>query len=212
MLYADASITKQQLRAHYREKRNSIAFESSADLDAAIRANILELDDVKHAKTVLMFYPIKSEPNVLALVKSLRDLGKKVAFPISNSDDCTLTFRYVNDVQDMVAGTYNIPEPSQSAPIVEDFSHSVCLVPALVFDKYGYRLGYGKGYYDRFLKDFSGRSIGIAYSDFIADSLPNQDTDMAVDMIITERGNVIPYETKSKEHQEYRSQEKQTEL
>ena len=208
MQYTNISITKQQIRAHYRKKRNSISFESKELLDIAIRANILELDAVRQAKTVLMFYPIKFEPDIRELVKSLRDLGKKVAFPISNDNDCTLTFRYVDSIRDMVSGTYNIPEPPQNAPIVEDFARSVCLVPALVFDKYGYRLGYGKGYYDRFLKDFLGISIGIAYSDFITESLPSEDTDIAVDMIITERGNVIPYEAKFKKCQEYISQGK----
>ena len=208
MRYSDQPITKQQLRADYRKKRNSIPLESKDVLDTALRANILELDAVKHAKTVLMFYPIKFEPDIRELVKPFRDLGKKVAFPISNSDGCTLTFRCVENICDMESGTYNIPEPSPSAPMADDLSSSVCLVPALVFDKYGYRLGYGKGYYDRFLKNFSGISIGIAYSEFITESLPIEDTDMTVDMIITERGKVIPYEAKLKEHREYLSQVK----
>ncbi len=198
--YLDTCISKQQLRAHYRKVRNSVSREDKELFDLAIRASLLENEFVKRAKTVLLFYPIKSEPDIRELVKSLRELGKKVAFPISNSGDCTLTFRYVDDIRDMVTGTYNIPEPSQNAPIVDDLSHSVCIVPGLVFDRYGYRLGYGKGYYDRFLKSFSGKSIGIVYSEFIIDSLPSEETDMPVDLIVTERGNVIPYEPKFKEN------------
>ena len=202
MQNSDITIKKQRLRAYFKQKRLDLSLESKELLDSAICANIVELEAIKKAKTILMFYPVKLEPDIIPIINNLRISGKKTAFPISNSDDCTLSFKYVNDISDMVTGTYNIPEPSKEAPVVRDFSNCVCLVPALAFDKYGYRIGYGKGYYDRFLKNFAGISIGIIYSEFITDYLPSEETDLAVDIMITERGAVIPYEAKGKKHKE----------
>ena len=62
------------------------------------------------------------------------------------------------------------------------------LVPGIAFSAGGYRLGYGKGYYDRYLSSFKGTKVGVAYTDFIANSVPHGRFDLAVDVLITERG------------------------
>jgi len=191
---SDFLAEKHQIRAYYRKARASLSLEARELLDITICADLSELPVIKNADTVLVFYPVKNEPNILQFIKNLYKMGKRVAFPVSNSDDCTLTFKYVDDLDDMVMGAYDIPEPSADSPISKNFSNCVCIVPALVFDRHGYRIGYGKGYYDRFLKDFQGVSIGIAYGDFVVDTLPYEPTDMAVDMIITERGIILPNE------------------
>ena len=97
----------------------------------------------------------------------------------------------------MIKGAYGIPEPSDKMEVVTDFSECICIVPGLVFDLSGHRLGYGKGYYDRFLKDFTGYSVGLVYSEFILDKLPCEPTDRAVDLMITERGIILPNERKN---------------
>ena len=194
MNISDFLTEKHQIRAYYRKARAALSAEARELMDITICANLSELPIIKDADKVLVFYPVKNEPDIRKFINALYAMRKRVAFPVSNSNDCTLTFKYVGDLAEMVMGTYNIPEPSADAPIVKDFSNCVCIVPALVFDRYGYRIGYGKGYYDRFLKDFQGTSIGIAYSDFVADTLPYEPTDMTVDMIITERGIILPNE------------------
>ena len=187
-------VEKHKIRAHYRKERAALSNEARELLDIAICANLSELPVIKKADTILVYYPVKNEPNIRPLIRTLFSSCKRVAFPVSNSDDCTLTFKYVESLDDMVLGTYNIPEPSKNAKVVVDFSNCVCIVPALVFDRHGYRIGYGKGYYDRFLKHFQGKSIGIAYSQFVVDNLPYEPTDVAVDIIITERGIILPHE------------------
>jgi len=65
------------------------------------------------------------------------------------------------------------------------------LVPCLAYDSYGYRIGYGKGYYDRFLSAFEGTKIGLCYSDFKLDKLPRGKYDVKLDVIITEKGVMV---------------------
>jgi 5-formyltetrahydrofolate cyclo-ligase len=87
------------------------------------------------------------------------------------------------------AGTYGINEPTKASPRASFTKNTICIVPALAFDKKGFRLGYGKGYYDRFLNNFEGISIGVAFDRFICDALPINDTDIAVGSIIKSSGS-----------------------
>lgn len=187
----EVSAAKKTLRAFYKKERAAISKDTRAEFDTAICSNLANLSAIKSAATILVYYPVKNEPDILGFIKAMYDIGKRVAFPVSNND-CTLTFRYVERLDDMILGSYDIPEPKEEAEAVTNFSDCVCIVPALVFDKSGYRVGYGKGYYDRFLKNFSGVSIGIAYSSFVVDALPREDTDLCVNAIITERGIICP--------------------
>lgn len=154
-----------------------------------------KLIDEIGATTVLSFFPVRGEPNILPLAKRLLEKGITVAFPISHKEDVHLEFRAINDLADLKLGTYKICEPTESTQTLSMFECStVCLVPALSFDRRGMRLGYGMGYYDRFLKDFGGISIGIAFSDLLVNELPVTDTDIPVLKIITEGGVRVPDE------------------
>jgi 5-formyltetrahydrofolate cyclo-ligase len=73
-------------------------------------------------------------------------------------------------------------------PETAESQNVVCIVPAVVFDKKGFRIGYGGGYYDRYLAGFRGTKIGFAYRDFIVNSVPHGRFDLTVDVMITERG------------------------
>ena len=85
-------------------------------------------------------------------------------------------------------GAFSIMEPNpEVCEKYEDFSHGLCLVPGLCFDMQGFRLGFGKGYYDRFLQNFSGTSVGLCYSKCIEHTLPSGVFDRPVDAVITEK-------------------------
>lgn len=187
-------MSKQDSRSHFLEIRKSISDESRYLLDSALFSNAAITSQFQKAKTILCYYPIRKEPNVIPLVRHAQDLGKTIAFPISHVEERRLSFHAVSDVSELVVGAYGIPEPLKDLPEITDFSNSLCLVPALAFDKNGRRLGYGGGYYDRFLSSFDGISMGLAYSLFYVESLPTEAHDATVDIIITENGGYFPYE------------------
>ena len=171
----------------------------SEDEHAAKSEKICELAekliDVLGAKTVLTFFPVRGEPDILPLASNLLKKGITVAFPISHKEDVRLEFRAISSLDDLKLGTYKICEPIESAQTLSVFDKdTVCLVPALSFDMRGMRLGYGMGYYDRFLKDFCGTSVGVAFSDFLTEGLPTAPTDIPVFKIITEGGVIVPDE------------------
>ena len=95
-------------------------------------------------------------------------------------------------LDELERGAYSIPEPRADAEVFSHRRHALCIVPALAFDRRGFRLGYGGGYYDKFLKEFDGVSLGVTYDALIADKLPTGVYDVPVDVIITERRSIIP--------------------
>ena len=190
----DISERKKELRRHYSSKRTALDTTYVQSASQEICDNLLRLIRDRHADTVLLFHPIKNEPDLRSLVSILNREGICTAFPISVTEPVGLDFHVVADVNDMEVGTYGIREPDKYAPMPKISSRSVCVVPALAYDRYGFRLGYGKGFYDRFLADFDGVSVGITYDGFIADKLPRDRYDLCVDTIITERGVILPDE------------------
>ncbi len=186
---------KQVIRARCRAMRKSLSSESRMLLDSALFANTISLPCFQNSDTVLMYYPVQGEPNILSIARHALQMNKKVAFPISHTNSYTMSFHLISDIDDLRIGAYSILEPPISAPTVCDFSKALCIVPALAFDMFGHRLGYGKGYYDRFLSEFNGTSIGLTYSFFLMDLLPHGEKDLPVNLIITEKGDLTPYET-----------------
>ena len=95
-----------------------------------------------------------------------------------------MRFFRIADFSELKAGAFGIPEPTGSEE-PDNFSASLCIVPALSFDENGYRMGYGGGYYDRFLRGYDGISVGICYDDFLGE-IPREEHDLPVDILVTE--------------------------
>ena len=99
-------------------------------------------------------------------------------------------------IDELTPGIFGSPEPSETALRVSDTELSrpdaFALIPALAYDREGYRLGYGKGDYDRFLSGFGGTSAGIFYSDLLFNQLPRGFFDRKVSLLVSDRGVILP--------------------
>jgi 5-formyltetrahydrofolate cyclo-ligase len=113
-------------------------------------------------------------------------MEKRVALPRCEGDG-KMNFYYINSVNDLKKGAYGIQEPNEKCALFEGRDSALCIVPALSYDKHGHRLGYGGGYYDRFLSKFSGKTVGICYEENICDSLMHGKYDRPVTLIVTEK-------------------------
>ena len=176
---------KSELRRFYREKRKSLADKETKDQQ--ICEGFLNSEFYENARTLLCYAALKGEIDIDSIMeKALLD-GKRVSLPRCSDLSGNMCFYYINSLSDLTDGSFGIREPDPvTCEKVESFSDCVCLVPALAFDKSGYRLGYGKGYYDRFIKKFIIISVGLCYNEFLSDALPVEEHDEAVDYIATE--------------------------
>ena len=185
---------KRALRAHYRAVRSAITPEDKEIWDRALCEAIASLPCFSSAKTLLTYYPFGDEPNLLPVVQQALEKGITVAFPVCEPDTCTMVFRAVRSLDDLARGAYGICEPTDDSPVISDFGSALCLVPALCFDTHGFRIGYGKGYYDRFLASHPVDTVGATYHVLLASTLPCEPTDRSVSILITERGILLPNE------------------
>ncbi len=178
---------KKKIRLEYLKKRSELSSEYRNKADALLFEKTVNSAGFKSSKIILAYYPIKNEPDILPIVRHALACGKRVAFPVCHTDTYDLTFKFIEELSWLDAGAYSIPEPKDDCEIYYKEEKAFCIVPALVFDRNGYRIGYGKGFYDRFLSDFCGISAGLCYDDFLCDVLPKESTDKNVDMIITDK-------------------------
>ena len=148
------------------------------------------LKEYKDADIILLYFPTRSEPDISPLADIARRDGKKIAFPISVTKDCTLDFRFISSPDELEIGAYGIREPRADAERATLSDRTLCIVPALAVDADGYRLGYGKGYYDRFLSAFEGNAVVAIHSSLVCERLPRNDTDIPIKTIITETGAI----------------------
>lgn len=187
---------KDDIRHEYIEKRKLIKSGEKVQRDTKICTLAQSLVSFRYAEVILMYAPTPREIDIMPLISAAMAKGKQVAFPKCNVENRTMNYHFITNEDDLTAQSYNIREPNESLPIYNpksDHRSAVCLVPALVYDRSGYRLGYGKGYYDRYLSDFAGCKIGVVYSDFILQSVPRGRFDLNVDILLTERGIRTPY-------------------
>lgn len=148
---------KNELRKKYLEIRNNI---KNRDIkDHQIMEEILENQNIKSSSLILTYVSFNGEVDTFEIMKELIKY-KRIAVPkIENGG---MNFYFINSLDDLKVGTYDILEPTTEKR-VQDFFNSTCLVPGICFNQKGYRVGYGKGYYDRFLENYPGYTIGLTY-------------------------------------------------
>lgn len=181
---------KNEIREKYRAKRLAIDPESKAKMDFKICETFLASATYRYAAVLLLYSPKSDEVNVLPIAEKAFADGKKVAFPRCVPGTHDMNFHFVENLSVLERGSYGLLEPAENLPIYDRTSPepAACVVPALVYDKKGYRLGYGKGYYDRYLGTFTGSKVGLIYNSFIIDEVPRGRFDLSADFIVTERG------------------------
>ncbi len=143
----------------------------------------LQSELYKNSNVILTYIPIKSEPDTLMVINDAINCKKDVFAPCVSGN--TMNFYKINNINTLSKGAFSILEPKQE--IVFSGDSGICIIPGLAFDKNGGRLGYGKGYYDRFLSSHKNL-ITVAFCpgcNFV-DSLPVEKNDIPIDYIIVD--------------------------
>lgn len=160
--------------------------------DDLIHTKLMKLVSEKRPECVLCYISTEIEVDTVCFVNDLLSAGKAVYAPRCSGKE--MKFIRFSDFSELKAGAYGILEPdgTEEFSVFEQSSGSLCIVPALSFSRDGFRLGYGGGYYDRFLKDYGGLSAGICYGDFIG-YVPRESFDVPVQILITEKETIDFY-------------------
>ncbi len=185
---------KKKLREELLQLRNEISKDDREKAESAVASKLLSLASFRFAETVLLYYPIKGEINVLPVAEAAIKAGKQVAFPLCDTESSTMTYHIVSDLKELKKGSYGIPEPSSELPVYTPSKdkNDLIIIPAVCFDRQGYRIGYGKGYYDRYLNSFGGTAVGVTFHKLLRPSVPRGRFDKHVSLIVTEKGAFSP--------------------
>lgn len=177
---------KKELRRLYKIKRDSL--QNRDKLSEKITDKLLRTEEYKNAETVLLYYSVSSEVSTKGIFKKALSDGKKVAYPLCIDDKGLMEFYFVTGESDLVDEMYCIKAPDkEKCQRLTSTDDTLCVVPGLSFDKNGIRLGYGKGYYDRFLSHFKGISVGLCYESTLSEKLPQDENDEKVNLLITDK-------------------------
>lgn len=174
---------KDSLRIELLNKRRSLSENIRKRYSAEIVEKIKNLPEFKEANTIMLYCATKGEPDLTPLFKEVISLGKVLLLPRVKGNEIEAVI--TENPSCLSKGTFGILEPSEGS-VISPREIDFVAVPGIAFDKRGYRIGFGKGYYDRFLKHVKGIKVGIAYSFQIVEELPHDPWDVPVDLIITE--------------------------
>lgn len=180
---------KTKLRQELRKKRKAVADKNTKD--KLIEKRLLESKEYINSKLVLCYLSLNDEVSTDCIIKNALKCKKQVAVPYCTDKKGIMEFYLIDSLDTLKAGSYGIREPDiNKCSKVYNFSSSITIVPALSFDKNGYRLGYGGGYYDRFLSQYNGTSVGICYDEMMSNRIPTDKHDKNVDIIITDKQTI----------------------
>lgn len=178
---------KQELRLKCRERRLGVDADVKKALDNSIAENVKKLKEYRPAKTLLIYMSTPIEVDTRRIIENAWADGKRVAIPRCIPDSRDMEFHYIDSFDNVSPGTFSVLEPDPTLPIVTDFSGCLMIVPGMQFDMKGYRIGYGKGYYDRYMVRFTGISAGICYSEELRPFMYHGRYDQSVDIVVTDK-------------------------
>lgn len=186
---------KKTLRKLLTEKRNMLyTSDNFSTYCFHLQNNIINHELFQTANSICTYAPTKTEIDVNTISKTAWEQRKTVLYPrCSKTEKGIMNFYVCNSFSDLERGAYGILEPKNSCPCWDEFRlnspNTLVLVPALAYSADGYRLGYGQGFYDRFLAKIPlAASMGIAFSPLISQDIIVEPWDKAVQYLATEEG------------------------
>ncbi|HCI70255.1 MAG TPA: 5-formyltetrahydrofolate cyclo-ligase [Balneola sp.] len=178
---------KSELRAHLLKRRNAIEYNDWVSKSKKIVAQIKGLPEFKSAKTIHCFVSMneRKEVDTHTLIKELINSKKNLVVPVTNFKTGELEHSKLTTFDELEVNEWGVLEPKNADPSAGGID--IIIVPLLAADLHFNRLGYGKGFYDRFLENEKAIKVGVLFSEFILEEIPVEDFDEKLDILISEK-------------------------
>ncbi|CAI8751972.1 5-formyltetrahydrofolate cyclo-ligase [Brevibacillus sp. IT-7CA2] len=187
----DQKTNKKQLRSHILESRKSISAKEREQLSREVCNYLLSHERLADAKAIMAFHPFGDELDILPFLHEAKKRGQDIWLPLTNvAERRLIPYRYTGTHM-LKQGVYGIWEPDPALAEEADVSHlDAILVPGVAFDSKGGRMGYGGGYYDRFLATLKKLPflVGVGFSIQVVEHVPLESHDVLLDAVVTEKG------------------------
>jgi 5-formyltetrahydrofolate cyclo-ligase len=185
MLANTTRFLKNQIRQRMKARLASLTPEEYLSYNSAIKQRFFELPVVKYSHKVMIYYAINQEVETISMINSILAEGKIVALPTCMPEK-NLRAGMIGNLDELVPGLFGLSEPDHTTLEIKPQDFDLIIIPGLAFDKRGFRLGHGAGYYDRFLAKTDAFKLGLGYGFQLVDELPINPHDIPVDAILTD--------------------------
>jgi len=184
---------KREIRKLILKKRDSIPIEVRKEWDGIIMRKLIKSNYYSKSKIIFTFVSFGTEVDTHEIIRYALKDGKTVCVPKIPSKERGIEVFEIKGFEDLKAGYYNILEPVEGCKRIEGEDIDLILMPGVAFDREGGRIGYGGGFYDRFLKDIKKPipKIALAYGIQLVEKVPAYDFDVKIDGIITNEGIIV---------------------
>ena len=177
-------MSKQKIREKVNLARKSLSKELIGEKSRKIIESLTKLEEYLNAETIMHYISLDIEVDTKEFIKNELLKGKSIVVPFVEEDNIQVS--RLNSFEDLAEGKFGVLEPMKKEK--HDGKIDLVIVPGVAFDEKGSRIGFGKGYYDRFLEKFrDSLKIGLAFEEQIVDFVPAKEYDHPVDIIITEK-------------------------
>lgn len=182
---------KRTLKQEIFSKRSHLSGQYTKEKSAIVKNKLYSLPEFKKAKSILFYASFNNEVDTQEIIRELLNKKEKnIIVPYVEKNNPILQLSELHSFDELEPKTFDILEPKKN--FTRDFNPEkldLIIVPGLVFFKDGHRIGYGYGYYDRFLRTLRKKpvKIGLAFDFQIAEKIPHEEHDVPMDIIITEK-------------------------
>ncbi len=180
-------MNKELLRRQLKKERGQVPKGQRQMWDQAIFAHLALLSAYQDARNVMVYLSFGWEIDTWSIAGDLRSRERAVWVPVVINNPKRLEARGYTSRENLIPATFGILEPGPEAPTIDPGALDLVIVPGLAFSEGGFRIGYGGGYYDRFLTTTTAPTVGLVYHSFIRE-LPVDSWDQSVDFLVTEEG------------------------
>ena len=183
-----AKTDKPFMRRFFEEKRKILIEKNNRkhDMDLELQSRLLMSAEYRSAKTILIYAARENEIATSGIIHAAFANHKTVALPVCHKGG-VMTFHRITSLSQLEPGRFGIPEPVEGCEEVIPDSDTMCVCPALCCDMRGYRLGWGGGFYDRYLAKYNCLKAALCYSDALIPSFEVDEYDVKMDLICTEK-------------------------
>ena len=184
-------MNKTQQRQQIRQSIMNMSLKDYEEKSQTICNTLLQEPSIKEGKTIALTISIFPEVDTRGIISELWAMGKHVVVPKCDHRTKQMIFYNLTNFDELVPAPMGLFEPNSIITSSIMYKQiDVCIVPGIVFDQRGYRIGYGGGYYDRFLSHFNGKKISIAFDEQLVNEVPNEFHDIPIDLLITNQRRI----------------------
>lgn len=182
-------MSKGDLRQNALRSRRAIPRTRIAEMSRLVEGNLVAQREFESARRIASYVAREDEVQTAAILEGVLSRGKSVVVPLVDPPSDRLLFFEIHSLRDLSPGRFGIPEPKRADRPIPLSETDVVLVPMVAWDVRGHRLGHGRGYFDRALAERGpSLAIGLAFESQSVPRVPEEPSDVQMDMVVTEKG------------------------